>query len=141
MPGASAHIEVHLPEGALQVGAGPYTVPLSISGAAQVATLTLTLRYDPGLLRVSAVQEGSFMRQGGADVTFTHQVDQEGGRIDLVAARPGDPLGAAGSGVLAAVIFEALRPGEASLIPSGLGLTPAGGPVDLDFTPADAVIR
>lgn len=141
LPGASAHIEVHLPEGALQVGAGPYTVPLAISGAAQVATLTLTLRYDPGLLRVSAVQEGSFMRQGGADVTFTHQVDQEGGRIDLVAARPGDPLGAAGSGVLAAVIFEALRPGEASLIPSGLGLTPAGGPVDLDFTPADAVIR
>lgn len=141
LPGAGAHIEVRLPEGALRVGAGPYTVPLAISGASQVATLTLTLRYDPALLRVSAVQEGSFMRQGGADVTFTHQVDRDGGRIDLVAARPGDPLGAAGAGVLAAVIFEALRPGEASLIPSGLGLTPAGGPVELDFTPADAVIR
>lgn len=141
LPGAGAHIEVRLPEGDLRVGAGPYTVPLAISGASQVATLTLTLRYDPALLRVSAVQEGSFMRQGGADVTFTHQVDRDGGRIDLVAARPGEPLGAAGSGVLAAVIFEALRPGEASLIPSGLGLTPAGGPVDLDFTPADAAIR
>ena len=141
LPGAGAHIEVRLPEGALRVGAGPYTVPLAISGASQVATLTLTLRYDPGLLRVRAVQEGSFMRQGGAEVTFTHQVDRGGGRIDLVAARPGEPLGAAGSGVLAAVIFEALRPGEAPIIPSGLGLTPAGGPVELDFTPADAVIR
>ena len=139
--GASADIAVRLPEGPLQVGAGPYTVPLAISGASQVATLTLTLRYDPGLLRVSAVQEGSFMRQGGADVTFTHQVDRDGGRIDLVAVRPGDPLGAAGSGVLAAVIFEALRPGEATLVPNGLGLTPAGGPVELDFTPAAAVIR
>ena len=141
LPGAGAHVAVRLPEGPLQAGAGPYTVPLAISGAAQVATLTLTLRYDPGLLRVRAVQEGSFMRQGGADVTFTHQVDAAGGRVDLVAARPGDPLGAAGSGVLAAVIFEALGAGEATLVPSGLGLTPAGGPLELDFTPADAVIR
>ena len=141
LPGAGADIEVRLPAGPLQVGAGPYTVPLAISDASEVATLTLTLRFDPGLLRVSAVQEGSFMRQGGADVTFTHQVDGEGGRIDLVAARAGDPLGAAGSGVLAAVIFEALRPGLATITPSGLGLTPAGAPLTLDFAPADAVVR
>ena len=141
LPGAGAAIEVRLAEGPLQVGTGPYTVPLAISGASEVATLTLTLRFDPGLLRVSAVREGSFMRQGGADVTFTHQVDAEGGRIDLVATRAGDPLGAAGSGILAAVIFEALRPGLATLTPSGLGLTPAGAPLTLDFASADAVIR
>ena len=138
---AGARIDVRLPEGELRAGAGPYTVPLAISGASRVATLTLTLRYDPGLLRVRAVQEGSFMRQGGADVTFTQQVDGVGGRIDLVVTRPGDALGASGSGVLAAVIFEALRPGLAPLLPSGLGLTPAGAPVVLEFTPADAVIR
>ena len=141
LPAAGARIDVRLPEGELRAGEGPYTVPLAISDASQVATLTLTLRYDPDVLRVQAVQEGSFMRQGGADVTFTQQVDGAGGRIDLVAARPGDPLGASGSGVLAAVVFEALRPGLAPLLPSGLGLTPAGAPVELEFTPADAVIR
>ena len=116
-------------------------MPLSISGASRVSTLTLTLRYDPGLLRVSAVQEGSFMRQGGAEVTFTQQVDRTVGRIDLVVTRPGDQVGASGSGVLAAVVFEALRPGSATLTPSGLGLTPAGAPVAISFTPADVVIR
>ena len=141
LPTAGARIDVRLPEGNLRAASGPYTVPLSISGASQVSTLTLTLRYDPGLLRVSAVQEGSFMRQGGAEVTFTQQVDRTVGRVDLVLTRPGDQTGASGSGVLAAVVFEALRPGSATLTPSGLGLTPAGAPVAISFTPAAVVIR
>ena len=141
LPAAGARVDVRLPDGNLRAATGPYTVPLSISGASRVSTLTLTLRYDPGLLRVSAVQEGSFMRQGGAEVTFTQQVDQTVGRIDLVATRPGDQVGASGAGVLAAIVFEALRPGSATLTPSGLGLTPAGAPVAISFTPADVVIR
>ena len=141
LPTAGARVDVRLPDGNLRAASGPYTVPLSISGASRVSTLTLTLRYDPGLLRVSAVQEGSFMRQGGAEVTFTQQVDRTVGRIDLVVTRPGDQVGASGSGVLAAVVFEALRPGSATLTPSGLGLTPAGAPVAISFTPADVVIR
>lgn len=141
LPAAGARIDVRLPEGDLRAATGAHMVPLAISGASQVSTLTLTLRYDPSLLRVSAVQEGSFMRQGGADVTFAQQVDRTGGRIDLVLARPGDQIGASGSGVLAAVVFEALGPGLATLTPSGLGLTPGGAPVTLDFTPADVVIR
>ena len=141
LPTAGARIDVRLPEGELRAATGPYTVPLSISGASQVSTLTLTLRYDPGLLRVSAVQEGSFMRQGGAEVTFTQQVDGAGGRIDLVVARTGDRIGASGAGVLAAVVFEALRPGSVTLTPSGLGLTPAGAPVAISFTPAEVVVR
>ena len=141
LPTAGARIDVRLPDGELRAATGPYIVPLSISGASQVSTLTLTLRYDPGLLRVSAVQEGSFMRQGGAEVTFTQQIDGAGGRIDLVVARTGDRIGASGAGVLAAVVFEALRPGSATLTPSGLGLTPAGAPVAISFTPAEVVVR
>ena len=141
LPSAGARIDARLPDGELRAGAGPYTVPLFISGASQVSTLTLTLRYHPGLLRVRSVQEGSFMRQGGAEVTFTQQVDQTAGRIDLVATRPGDQVGASGAGVLAAVVFEALRAGSATLTPSGVGLTPAGAPIAISFTPADVVVR
>ena len=141
LPAAGARIDVGLPDAPLEVGVGPYTVPLAISGASQVSTLTLTVRYDPQVLRLSAVDEGSFMRQGGMDVTFTQQVDQAAGRVDLVLVRPGDAIGAAGSGVLAAIRFEPLRPGRATLAPSGLGLTPSGAPVALEFTPADVVVR
>ena len=134
-------IGVALPAGALSVGSGPYTVPISVTGAAQVSTLTLSLSYDPTVLRVNAVREGSFMRQGGANVTFVQKVDGNDGRVDLALSRNSDPTGASGSGLLAAVVFEAVRPGSAILSPSGLGLTPGGVPLTLGFDPATVIVR
>ena len=125
----------------LLVGAGPYTVPISISGVSQLSTLTLSLGFDPTLLRVSTVQEGSFMRQGTAEVTFTQQVDGTSGRIDLTLTRMGDLTGASGSGLLAAVVFEAIAPGTTALTPNGLGLTPQGAPLFLTFTPVTVTTR
>ena len=46
---------------------GPYTVPVSINNASRVSTLTITMTYNPQVLRVRNVQEGTFMRQGGVD--------------------------------------------------------------------------
>ena len=134
-------IALDVPEHDLRVGAGPYTVPISVSGASQVSTLTLSLDYDPSLLRVSAVQEGGFMRQGGADVTFAQEVDRLDGRVDLALARASDPRGASGSGLLAAVVVEPLRPGLATFTPSGVGLTPGGAPLVLGFAPASVAVR
>jgi general secretion pathway protein D len=134
-------IGVELPAGALSVGSGPYTVPISVTGASQVSTLTLSLSYDPTVLRVNTVREGSFMRQGGARVTFVQKVDGADGRVDLALSRSSDPTGASGSGLVAAIIFEAIRPGSAILRPSGLGLTPGGVPLALGFDPATVTVR
>ena len=134
-------IGVTPPSSDLRVGAGPYVVPISVSGVSQVSTLTLSLSYNPTVLRVSAVQEGSFMRQGGSHVIFAQQVDRAGGRVDLVLTRARDITGASGSGLLAAVVFEAVRPGVATLTPSGLGLTPGGAPLALGFDPATVTVR
>ena len=140
-PHTGLQIGVRVPDDDLLVGAGPYTIPISVSGASQVATLTLSLSYDPTLLRVSAVQEGSFMRQGGARVTFAQEVDGVGGRVDLALTRATDPIGASGSGLLAAVVFEPVQPGSATLTPSGLGLTPGGAPLALGFDPVTVTVR
>ena len=140
-PTLGATILVTPPGLEFRVGGGPYTVPISITGASQVSTLTLSLSFNPAVLRVSTVQEGSFMRQGTVDVTFTQQVDGANGRIDLTLTRMGDATGASGSGLLAAVVFEAIGPGSATLTPSGLGLTPAGAPVALTFSPVTITAR
>ena len=129
------------PPGDVVVGAGPYIVPISISGGSQISTLTLSLAYNPTVLRVRAVQEGSFMRQGGADVTFAQQVDGPSGRLDLALTRAADPTGAFGTGLIAAVVFEAIGSGLATLTPSGLGLTPGGAPLALNFEPATVIVR
>ena len=45
--------------------AGPYTVPLAVANASRLSMITLTVTFNPAVLRVRNVQEGTFMRQGG----------------------------------------------------------------------------
>ena len=75
------------------------------------------------MLRVRMVQEGSFMRTGGATVAFNQQVN--GGRIDITIARGADATGANGTGVLAAVLFDAIAPGNVALTRAAPGPAPA----------------
>jgi Flp pilus assembly secretin CpaC len=125
----------------MRVGGGPYTVPVSINGATRLSTLTISLTYNPAVLRVRSVQEGSFMRQGGSDATFTQQVDPAAGRVDIAITRPSDSVGATGTGLLAAVLFEAVAPGTATLALSGVGNTVGGGMAPLSFTPSTVVVK
>jgi hypothetical protein len=115
------------------VGGGPYTVPIAISDVSRLSTITLTLIFDPTKLRVRTVQEGSFMRVGGASVTFTQQVSDN--RIDITLVRSADATGASGTGLLAVVLFDAIAPGGATLSLSGTATGPGGTPMGLRFTP------
>jgi general secretion pathway protein D len=123
-----------------RVGAGPYTVPVSISGASQLSSVSLTITFNPAALRVRAIQEGSFMRTGGAPVTFTQQVDGATGRIDIAIVRTEDATGVAGTGLLAAVVFDAVGGGTANLAMTGAAAGPRGTPVPLQFAAVPAVV-
>jgi general secretion pathway protein D len=116
-----------------RVGAGPYTVPVSIAGSSQVSSVALTVTFNPAALRVRVVQEGSFMRTGGVTATFTQQVDAAAGRVDIAIVRTGDATGVAGTGLLAAVLFDAIAPGAANLNVTGTASGPRGTPVPLQF--------
>ena len=123
------------------LGSDGYTVPISITGASQLSTLSLSLTFDPDVLRVSTIDEGSFMQQGSASVTFAQEVNPETGRIDLALTRTGDQTGAAGAGLVASVVFEPVAEGASTLSPSGLGLTPTGAPLALSFEPTTVTVR
>jgi general secretion pathway protein D len=136
-----AQVVVTAPGTEFRVGGGPYTVPISITSGARLSTMSLTVTYSPSQLRVRSVQEGSFMRQGGADASFSHQVDAGSGRIDVTVTRAQDPVGASGTGLLAAVLFDAVAPGAATLSVSGTGTGPAGGVVPVQATPVTITVR
>ena len=124
----------------MRVGGGPYTVPISINGASRLSTISLSITYNPALLRVRSVQEGTFMRQGGIAPAFTNQVDSNTGRIDIAITRPGDQTGAVGSGLLAAILFEPVAAGSATLNIAGVGtVAGTGAAAALQFTPAAVV--
>ncbi|HEY6508986.1 MAG TPA: cohesin domain-containing protein, partial [Vicinamibacterales bacterium] len=126
------------PGGEFRVGGGPYTMPISITGASRLSSMSLTITYNPAVLRVRSVQEGSFMRSGGTQAAFTSS-QAEAGRIDVAVVRPGDATGVAGTGLLAAILFDAVAAGPANLSVTGSGTAPGGAPLSLGFAPVTGV--
>ena len=122
-----------------RVGGGPYTVAVSATNASRLSGMSLTITFNPSALRVRAVQEGSFMRAGGAQATFTQQVDAAAGRIDIAVIRTSDSTGVAGTGLLAAVLFDAVGGGNANLAITGTATAPGGTPATLQVTPVPVV--
>jgi hypothetical protein len=128
-----------VPEAEFRVGGGPYTVPLSISGASRLSSVSLTMTYNPAVLRVRNVQEGSFMRSGNVQAASTQQVDATSGRVDIAVVRTGDSAGVAGTGLVAALLFDTIGSGPANLTITGTATAPGGAALDLQFVPVPAV--
>jgi hypothetical protein len=117
----------------MRVGGGPYTVALAVNGANRLSTVSLTIAFDPALVRVRSVQEGTFMRAGGADATFVQEV--AAGRVDITVTRAPGAIGASGTGILGAILFDPVAPGTLTLTPSGAATAGGGAPVDLQLRP------
>jgi general secretion pathway protein D len=139
--GTPAQIIMTVPGTTFQVAGGPYTVPVSINNAQRVSTLTLTVTFNPGVLRVRNVQDGTFMRQGGVAASFTPRIDAVAGRVDIAITRAGDQVGAIGAGLLAALLFDAVGPGSSVIQTNGVANTPEGTPVPLQFSPVTVTVR
>jgi len=141
-PSATAAQIIITPPGTeFRVAGGPYTVPVSINNASRVSTLTLTVTFNPNVLRVRTVQDGTFMRQGGVTTSFTPRIDAAAGRVDIAITRTADQAGASGAGLLAALLFDAVGPGGSVIQVSGVGNSPEGGPVTLQFNPVTVTVR
>ncbi len=140
-PGPTARVSVTTPGPQFQVGGGPYTVPISVVGAQRLSTVSLTITYNPAVLRVRSVQEGTFLQQGGVRPTFTQQVDDGAGRVDIAIVRAGDQVGASGSGLLAALVFEPVAPGQSPISAAGVAANPEQGSIGLQLVPANVTVR
>jgi type II secretory pathway component GspD/PulD (secretin) len=139
--GTPAQVILTVPGTTFQIAGGPYTVPVSINNAARVSVVTLTVTFNPKVLRVRNVQDGTFMRQGGVATTFTPQIDAANGRVDIAITRTGDQTGASGAGLLAALLFDAVGPGSAIVNASGVASTPEGAAITLQFSPVTVTVR
>jgi type II secretory pathway component GspD/PulD (secretin) len=122
-----------------RVGGGPYTVAISMTDASQVSNVSLSISFNPSVLRVRTVQEGSFLRAGGVPATFTQQVDPATGRVDIAIVRSGDPTGVAGTGLLGAILFDAVGGGSSNLTLTGAATGPRGNPLPLQIGAAPVV--
>jgi len=90
-----------------------FTAVLRLSSKQELRDISARIAYDPQVLRVVSVHEGSFFGQDHAATNFSQRVNPEHGRIFLSVERPddaGDKGQASGTGDLVAVTFQALKP-------------------------------
>ncbi len=138
---AGAQIIVTSPGTEYRVAGGPYTVPISINNVARLSVITLTITYNASVLRVRQTQDGTFMRQGNVAASFTPRIDAATGRVDIAITRTSDSAGASGAGLLAALVFDAIGPGNSTIQVSGVASTPEGAPIALQFNPVTVTVR
>jgi hypothetical protein len=140
-PTAPARITITPPGGTLQMGGQPYNMPVTVTNASQLSSLTMTITYNPAVLRATVVTEGTAMKADGSPTTFVPKIDASTGRIDLAVTRPGDKVGATGNGLLASIVFEAIGAGQSQIALAGMGMNASGQQVPLQLVPATVIVK
>ena len=79
------------------------------------------------------------MRSGGYNATFNNVIGN--GRVDIIIARAADSTGATGTGLLGAILFDAIAPGTSTLGLSGSATGPGGIAMGLQFRSATVTIQ
>ena len=133
---------------ATQVKVGDrFTVQLKTENISDLAGWQSDIIFDPAVLKVNNVSEGSFLKQGGGRTHFLKgTIDNTEGRItDIGAARISEG-GASGEGTLLSVTFTAKANGESRLsmlkfqAGSNLGETISSRPSDIIITVGDPAV-
>ena len=81
------------------------------------------------------------MRQGGVTASFVPKNDTANGRVDIAISRANDQIGASGSGLLAALLFDALAAGQSTIGVTGVAMGPDGTPVAITSSPVAVTVR
>jgi len=137
-----AQILLSVPTTELQMGGAPYTVPLSVTQVSGLSAVTVTITYDPKVVKATSVSPGTFMQQGGVTPVFAPKIDEAAGRIDIAVTRGGTAPGAAGTGLLAGLVFQAVGPGTSKISVTGIALGADGKPIQVQFpTPGVLTVK
>ena len=92
-----------------------FTVNVMLDGAQNVYSVPLQMTYDPKLLQVVNVSNGSLLSQDGQIVTVTHREDDSTGTMTVTATRPPGATGVTGQGPVVTLTFMAKAAGQGSL--------------------------
>ena len=121
-----------------------FTVQLKAENITDLAGWQGDIVFDPAVLKVNNVSEGSFLRQrGGRSHFLKGTIDNTTGRIGGIGSARISEGGGSGEGTLLSVIFTAIANGESRLsvrkfqAGSSLGETISSRPPDIIITVGD----
>lgn len=92
-----------------------FTVQVRIDNGSDVFAVPFSIKYDPNVLEVMGLHEGSYLKKDSGQTTFLTSIDKDKGKIDIGLTRLGQIGGVSGSGTLASIVFRVLKSGTTSL--------------------------
>jgi len=103
------------PASITQAPGSTFTVNVVLSGAQNAYSVPMQLSYDPQVLQVINVSNGSFLSQDGQAVALVHRDDDTGGVLQITATRPPGAPGISGQGTVVTLTFMAKAAGQSTL--------------------------
>jgi general secretion pathway protein D len=104
------------PANTTQKAGSTFTLNVLISGAQNAYSVPLQIGYDPKVLQVVNVSNGSFLSQDGQAVAVVHRDDDSSGTLQITANRPPGVNGISGAGTVVTLTFMAKAPGQTVLV-------------------------
>jgi general secretion pathway protein D len=118
-----------------------FQIPVTLSGAANIASVPIQFTYDPSRLSLVNVSAGDLLNRDGQAVALIHR-DDGPGNVTVVAARPPGATGITGSGVICVLTFQAKAPGPTALTMTRAStLNPSQQPVPVTPGNLNLVVR
>jgi general secretion pathway protein D len=106
-----------------------FPMNVTLTGGQDVFSVPLQISYDPKLLQLVNVSNGSFLSQDGQPVALVHRDDPSTGVLQVTATRPPSSGGASGQGTVLTLTFLAKAPGQGVVAITRPGARNSGGQV------------
>ncbi len=92
-----------------------FTVNVNLTGGQNVYSVPLQILYNPRVLQLLNVSNGTLLSQDGQTVALVNRDDSMAGILQLTASRPPGTSGVSGDGSVFTLTFQARAPGQSTL--------------------------
>jgi general secretion pathway protein D len=98
-----------------QAAGSTFAVNVLLNGAQNAYSVPLQISYDPKMLQVVNVSNGSFLSHDGQAVALVHRDDDSSGTLQITATRPPGSGGVSGGGTVVTLTLAAKAAGQSTL--------------------------
>ncbi|MBA7608201.1 Type 3 secretion system secretin [subsurface metagenome] len=108
----------------------------------EVGNLSLSINYDPSVIRLKEVVRREFINRLGENVPFFEHIDNSSGVCTLGFSSPEMGTGLRGTGTLAVLVFEPVDKGECTITVTQISAnSPTGESVEFTARQSRVVVR
>ena len=110
-----------------QPAGSTFTVNVNLAGGQNVSSVPVQITYNPRVLQVLNVSNGTLLAQDGQAPSLVNRDDSMTGILTLTAERPPQSPGISGDGSVFTITFQARAPGQSTLSINRAGIKTATG--------------